>query len=473
MKAALINPGINQKYAVQEPLNLGFLASHLLANGIEVIIIDELAGQDVARLLQDYKPDIAGITATTPLAADAYRVAGMCREMGIRTVMGGVHASVMPDEALRHVDVVVSGEGETALVDIIKDDIRSGIITRPYIRDIDSIPPPARHLIQMDFYVRSKSRIPHSYLYFVPEGAKIASVLTSRGCPYSCIYCHNTWRGTPTRYNSPERVISEIIALKKDYAVETIFFIEDNLFVNKKRLRAICELIIDNNIEVLWGGNARVDNIDPEILALAKRAGCRQITFGFESGSQRMLEILKKKTTVAQNKQAIEMCNDAGIIPQGTFIVGSPMETLEDVRLTMKFIEDSNIESAGICIATPYPGTKLWDWAQENNLMPQTYSWSDFDYLNTPINLSPAIPKQELLGLIDKINVLLVMRQKGRVNVLSALKGIAKEPSKLFTIVQSLLNNPHLIRNLAERFVSQIFSGLISRKISSRWRRQS
>ncbi|MBF0458864.1 MAG: radical SAM protein [Nitrospirae bacterium] len=458
MKAALINPGRDQKYAVQEPLNLGFLASYLLANGVEVQIIDELAGQDVARELELFKPDIAGITATTPIAPDAYRVAGMCREMGILTVMGGVHASVMPDEALQHVDMVVKGEGEVALLDIIRDDIRSGIISRPYIKDIDSIPPPARHLLQMDFYVRSKSRIPHSYLYFVPAGAKTASVLTSRGCPYSCIYCHNTWRGTPTRYNSPERVISEIAGIKKDYGVETIFFIEDNLFVNKKRLRTICELMIENNLDVLWGGNSRVDNIDPEILNLAKKAGCRQITFGFESGSQRVLDILKKRTTVAQNKRAIELCNEVGIIPQGTFIVGSPDETLEDVRLTMKFIEESNIESAGICIATPYPGTQLWDWAQENNLMPETYSWPDFDYLNTPINLSPAIPKQELLRLIGKVNILLAMRQKGRVNVLSALKGIVKEPSKVFTIAASLIKNPYLIKNLAGRFLVQVFS---------------
>ncbi|MBF0487602.1 MAG: radical SAM protein [Nitrospirae bacterium] len=460
MKVALINPGTDQKYAVQEPLNLGFLASFLQANGVDVIIIDELAGQDIARELELYKPDIAGLTATTPLADDAYRAAGICREMGILTVMGGVHAGVMPDEALKHVNVVVKGEGETALFDIIRDDICGGIISRPYIKDIDSIPPPARHLLQMDFYVRSKSRTPHSYLYFVPTEAKTASVLTSRGCPYSCIYCHNTWRGTPTRYNSPERVVSEIADIKKDYGVETIFFIEDNLFVNKKRLRAICELMIDNNLNVLWGGNSRVDNIDPEILALAKKAGCRQITFGFESGSQRVLDILKKKTTVLQNKQAIELCNEVGIIPQGTFIVGSPMETLEDVRLTMKFIEESNIESAGICIATPYPGTQLWDWAKENNLMPETYAWRDFDYLNTPINLSPAIPKKELMALIEKVNILLAIRQKGRVNVLSAIKDIVREPSKVFTILESLIRNPRLVINLTKRFIAQVFSRL-------------
>ncbi|MBF0320986.1 MAG: radical SAM protein [Nitrospirae bacterium] len=458
MKVALINPGTDEKYAVQEPLNLGFLASHLLANGIGVTIIDELAGQDVARELGLYKPDIAGITATTPMAADAYRVAAMCKEMGIFTVMGGVHASVMPDEALKHVDVVVKGEGETALLDIIRDGIGNGIISRPYIKNIDTIPPPARHLLQMDFYVRSKSRIPHSYLYFVPEGAKTASVLTSRGCPYSCIYCHNTWRGMPTRYNSPERVISEIAGIKKEYGVETIFFIEDNLFVNKKRLRTICELMIEGNVDVLWGGNSRVDNLDRESIALAQRAGCRQITFGFESGSQRVLDLLKKKTTVAQNKLAIELCNEAGIIPQGTFIVGSPGETLEDVRLTMKFIEDSGIESAGVCIATPYPGTQLWDYAIEHNLMPETYTWSDFDYLNTPINLSPEIPKQELLKLIENVNILLAIRQMGRVNVLSAIRGIIKEPSKIFAILQSLVKNPSLVKNLAKRVIKQIFS---------------
>jgi radical SAM superfamily enzyme YgiQ (UPF0313 family) len=216
--------------------------------------------------------------------------------------------------------------------------------------------------------------------------------------------------------------------------------------------------MIESGLDMPWGGNSRVDNIDGEILALAREAGCRQITFGFESGSQRTLDILKKKTTVEQNKQAIRLCNEAGIIPQGTFIVGSPGETLEDVRLTVKFIEESGIESAGICIATPYPGTQLWDWAVENNLMPESYTWSDFDYLNTPINLSPEIPKQELLKIIEKVNVLLAIRQKGKVNVLSAVRGIIKEPAKILTILQTLSRDPSLIKNLAKRIFAQVFS---------------
>jgi len=360
-KVALINPGKDEKYAVQEPLNIGFIASYLEKNGIEVTIIDELAGQNVEKELDKYKPDVVGITATTPLAPDAYRIGDLCKKRGILTVIGGVHASVLPEEALQHADVVVKGEGEVAMLEIVRRGIKSGVVSCPYIKNIDEIPPPARHLMQMDFYLHTKDRLPETYLYFVPPHTKVASILTSRGCPYNCIFCHNSWRGIPYRFNSPERVISEVKYLIEKYHIQALFFIEDNFFVNKPRVKKICELMKRENINIIWGANSRVDNIDLEILQIAKKAGCRQVTFGFESGSQKILDVLNKKTTVEQNKRAIELCNKAGIIPQGTIMIGNPTETIEDVRATQQFLKESDIKSVGICITTPYPGTQLWN----------------------------------------------------------------------------------------------------------------
>jgi anaerobic magnesium-protoporphyrin IX monomethyl ester cyclase len=395
-KIALINPGKDERFAVQEPLHLGFIAAYLEKNDINVCIIDELAGQNVIEELNNFNPDIAGITATTPLAPDAYKVADMCKKMGILTVMGGVHATVLPEEALKHVDIVVKGEGEKAFLKIINENIRSGIVEAEHIKQLDEIPMPARHLMQMEFYVRSKDRLPETYLDFVPPKTRVAALLTSRGCPYDCIFCHNSWKGLPFRFNSAERVIDEIEHLIKRYRIRALFFIEDNLFVNKRRFKKICELLIERNLDLIWGGNARVDNVDMELLRLAKKAKCRQVTFGFESGSQRILDVLRKRTKVEQIRKAIHLCKEAGLRVNGTFIIGNPGETEEDIRLTQKLIRENPIDSVGVCIATPFPGTELYNIAQKQGAIPSNIKWSDFTYDKIPIWVNNKMPPQKI-----------------------------------------------------------------------------
>ena len=184
-KVALINPGGNEWFSTNEPLNLGFIAGYLEKNGVDVRIIDELAGQDVKKELEEYGPDIAGITAVTPLAGRAYQIAKLCRDKGVLTAMGGVHASILPDEALKHADIVIQGEGEAAMLSIVRGEIKTGVASKPYIKNIDDIPLPARHLMKMDFYLRTRDRLPDTYLEFVPPHTKTASILTSPGCPFS------------------------------------------------------------------------------------------------------------------------------------------------------------------------------------------------------------------------------------------------------------------------------------------------
>jgi radical SAM superfamily enzyme YgiQ (UPF0313 family) len=212
--------------------------------------------------------------------------------------------------------------------------------------------------------------------------------LTSRGCPYNCSFCHNSYRTLPFRFNTPEKVIEEIKLLVKNYDINAIFFVEDNLFVNRQRVRKICELLIKENLGIIWGANARVDNIDDDTLKLAYQAGCRQVTFGWESGSQRILDILNKRTTVEQNYESVRMCNRAGIAASGTLMIGNPSETVEDIRLTQKFMEESDIKGGiGICITTPYPGTKLWDWCIETGRVPEDFRWDEFDFHHVPIKV--------------------------------------------------------------------------------------
>jgi anaerobic magnesium-protoporphyrin IX monomethyl ester cyclase len=453
-RVALINPGTGMAY--QEPLNLGFLASYLELHNVQVTIIDEQAGQNVFNEIDKYNPDIVAITATTPTASSAYKIADRCKQQGILTVMGGVHASILPDEALKHVDIVIVGEGEKALLDIVLDNnINSRIISRPYIKNIDDVPIPSRHLMQMEFYLRTKDRIPDSYLYFVPPNTRTASIITSRGCPYNCVFCHNTWKHMPCRYNTPERVISEIKELVEQYDVHAIFFIEDNLFVNRKRLISICELLKKENLDLIWGGNARVDNIDEEILQIAKDAGCRQVTFGFESGSQKTLDRMKKGTTVEQNKEAIDACNEIGIIPQGTFMIGNPHETHEDTDLTIEFIINNKIESAGVCITVAYPGTDLWSWCFLQGKIPHDLKWDDFTFGENPIKICDDILYDELKQIQFRIDQICYFRKNNNLKMSKLALSSIKYPDRFFTMLNTLIHNPQMIIPIIKRMKIQ------------------
>jgi len=398
MKVALVNPGRGRRWAVSEPLNLGYIAGYLEQNGIEVKIIDQIAGQDVKEEIEHYGPDIIGLTAVTPLAPSVYKIADMCREKGILTVMGGVHASVMPEEALTHADIVVVGEGEMAMLDIINRGTKSGIVSYPYVKNIDDFPPPARHLIKQDFYfnILDKIRDLMAFLPFVPPSTKVATLLTSRGCPFRCIFCHNSWRQTPVRFHSAERVLSEIKQLKEDYGVEALFFMDDNFLANKPRVEEICRMMIEEKLDIIWGCNASSHYINPSTAQMIREAGCRELDFGWESGSQRILDVLNKSTTVERNREAIRICKEAGLMVTGTFMIGNPTETVEDIKLTQQFILENDIDTYGVCITTPYPGTKLWDWCDEQGLIPKSFDWSHFNQGDLEVRACDTISAREL-----------------------------------------------------------------------------
>jgi len=401
MKVALVNPGRGRRWTVSEPLNLGYIASCLEQNNIEVKIIDQIAGQDVKKEIEHYGPDMVGITAVTPLAPIAYKIADMCRKKGILTVMGGVHASVMPEEALTHADVVVVGEGEMAMLDIVKSGIKSGIVSYPYVKNIDKLLPPARHLMKQDFYSNILDKIKDlmAFLPFVPPSTKVATLLTSRGCPFRCTFCHNSWRQSPVRFHSAERVISEMKQLKEDYGVEALFFMDDNFLANKPRLEEICRMMIAEKLEIIWGCNASSHYINPTTAQMIREAGCRELDFGWESGSQRILDILNKSTTVERNREAIRTCKEAGLMVTGTFMIGNPTETIEDIKLTQQFILENGIDMYGVCITTPYPGTKLWDWCNEQGLIPKSFNWSDFNQGDLRVRACETISASELREL--------------------------------------------------------------------------
>jgi len=195
----------------------------------------------------------------------------------------------------------------------------------------------------------------------------------------------------------------------------------------------------------MWACNSRVDNLDMETMRLVKDAGCKQLIFGFESGSQRMLDILNKGTTVELNKRAIEMCHEVGLLATGSFMIGNPTETVEDIRETQNFIKENKPDFAGICITTPFPGTKLWDWCRDNNLVPETVDWSKFVITKfSPSMLAcNTIPPEELEKLFHETDSLIVSKKK-RVTPSWLLRMGMKHP--INTIKMAYRARNHLVK---------------------------
>jgi len=457
IKVALVNPGTFWKgmVFVYEPIGLGYIASYLEKNGIEVKIIDEIAGQNVKKEIKKFNPNIVGITANTLVIPDAYRIADICKEMGIRTVIGGTHASALPEEVLKHADIVVVGEGESAMLKIINENIKSGIVSAPYIENLDDIPILARHLIDMDFYFEF-----HSKFSLNPK-IKSGKMITSRGCSHKCLFCRNSFIKAPSRSNSAERVVSEMKFLIDKYKVENITFYDDNFLTDKDRVEKICDLIKENNINIKWFFESRADSINPRILKKVKEAGCYRILFGFESGSQKILNFLGKEIMVEQNQKAIDLCKEAGIFISGFFMVGSPIETIEDIEATKKFVEKNSNIFPIFHVFTPYPGTKFWELYKKNNILSEDLDWSRFVsaklffYLSfklfSPkfsehISVCDFIPKDELKIIFNQFMQIEKSRYLAVVKNSISYK-LYTDLLRLLWLIKFGLKHPHTLKN--------------------------
>jgi len=415
-KIALINIGTQREDAICEPMQLGFLAAFLKQRGIPVKIIDQTAGDNIKLELAKYSPDYVGVTATTPLVNEAYRILNYCKNQSYTTIIGGTHASAIPDEAKKYADYVVVGEGENALYAIITEQIPYGIIKYPHFENIDDLPAPDRSSINMEFYVRHNIKEPvHSY-YFIKRKMRMASMITSRGCPHACIYCHNSLNGKPpARYRSADHIFNEIVELKNKYHVDVIFFHDDDLFINKGRMLNICKKLEQSKLNLIWACNTRVTSVDKEVLDAAYQAGCRQLFYGIESGSQKVLDILNKKITVKQAEEAIRLTKQAGILVSAGFIIGAPGETRDDIKKTKEFFFSNAkcMDTLNLFVMTPFPGTALWDYCKAHKLIPESINWDDFRFDHGGFSINELFTKKQL----KKMRFLMLMEVFFKFNI--------------------------------------------------------
>lgn len=379
----LINPPFRTDLAdaITPPLGIGYIASCLRIRGFPCDILDcpalRMGGPALRGFLAGRRDRIVGISSTTPAIHAALEAAAIAREAmpSAMIVLGGPHLTALPTETLSaapSVNVVVMGEGEFTMHDLAlrlegPDPDLEGVRgiayraggsvrrtePRELIADLDALPFPAFDLMPMRRY-----RPSIKWYYRTP----IATMITSRGCPFKCIFCdsHLTF-GRKTRFRSPANVLGEIRLLIRDFGVREITFYDDTFTLNKGRVHEICDRIIAEKLDLTWGCLSRVDTLDRELLEKMKRAGCHMLSFGVESGSETMLARIQKGITPEQSLRAIRLARELGMDCAATMVLGIPGETIETMQETLEFIKKANPTYALFFRLVPFPGTKLYE----------------------------------------------------------------------------------------------------------------
>lgn len=376
MKIVLLNPPprkVAEKKDVPQyqHVGLGYLTSALEGEGYDVKVmdakLDRLSKKDVLEEIAAYSPDILGVTAMTHEIVMGAEVAKEYKDIdpNVKTVMGGVHVTALPEETLKqypHIDAGMIGEGERTFPELIRafergeKDFSSipGIVFRDnnneikytqneWIHDLDNLPLP-------------------NWKYF--GNARNYMIITARGCPHSCIFCMQA-SGKAVRKRSPESVIKEIEEVLAERAPEMFLFYDETFTLDKERVHRICDILIERGLDkkIKWSVTTRVDSVDRPLLEKLKRAGCTHVGFGVESGNEVTLQLLKKRITKKQVREAMALAKEMEFYTEAGFILGNPNETVETALETIDFASELNPDLVLYGIMVPYPGTEVREMA--------------------------------------------------------------------------------------------------------------
>jgi radical SAM superfamily enzyme YgiQ (UPF0313 family) len=363
------------------PLGIGYLAAVLEKNQYEVDVIDCQVHRPTSEQLEaefvKSQPDVVGVTSSTLTYNPALEIVKTAKKVfpNCLTVLGGPHVTVLPEQTLHEApeaDIIVRGEGEQTLLELAnlasRGDLKSlqevnGITfrkngqivhtkDRDFIQNLDELPHPA-----YDHFPLSKYKI---------SGKMYLPIITSRGCPFQCTFClASKMCGRQFRTRSPKKVVDELEWLRDAHGADVFAFYDDTFTFDMKRAYDICEEMKKRGFNLPWDCRTRVDRITPEILAKMRDANCLLIHFGVESGNQKMLDAMKKGTTIEQNARGIKMAKDAGISVAISVVVGYPGETADMLKETFDFIRKTGPDYVYVCQAIPYPGTEMYDRLKE------------------------------------------------------------------------------------------------------------
>ena len=410
MKVLLINPPAenevmaNLPAVVEEargynpPLGLLYLAAMLEQDKrfqVEVLDaqVEELDYPALREHIQKAGPDVVGITAMTFTLIDVLKTARIVKEIGkeIKVVLGGVHAHIYPEETLgrEEVDFLVLGEGEYTFPELLKNLSRPGawegikgigfkrdgklIITevRKFIQNLDEIPFPARHLTP---YRR--------YWSVIAKRTPVTTMITSRGCPFRCSFCHRPQLGKRFRARSAKNVVDEMEECARMGIYEVLIY-DDTFTVNRRRVMEICEEIKLRKLEVGWDVRARVDTVDEEMLKEMAGARCERIHYGVEAASARVLRQLNKQITIQRTREVFALTKKYGIATLAYFMLGSPTETEEDIMASIHLARELNPDFVHFTILTPFPATEIYQRAAREGIIKEDV-WRNFACGPTP-----------------------------------------------------------------------------------------
>ncbi len=451
MKILLITPPLTflpfEKPRVVAPLGVSYIAAFLENNRHEVKILDavgsgwrnkelvNVSGHQFVKVglppskirekISSWIPDMVGISCLfSSQAHNAHQTAKIVKDLdkNITTLFGGAHPSVTFEKTLQdpNVDFVVTGEGEITILELAKslnNPRKYGDVLglafkrgkkvvanppRPFIKNIDSLPLPARHLLPMEEYFKAAAG--HGA---AERKSRFTSMITSRGCPRNCVFCsiHTIW-GHRWRQRSPEKVLEEIQLLVKEYGVEEIHFEDDNLTLNPKRMEAICDGIIERDLDVSWTTPNGVDinTLNKDLLRKMKDSGCYWLCFGLEHGDPYFRNNVIGKTISSDHaKRVIRWSNEFGIWTNGFFIIGLPGETPETVRKTLDFAKEVDLDFASFFIAQPYPGTRLYELAIDTRYITEEPDWSGYKVLSPTMDIK-TMSEAEVSDWLRKAN---------------------------------------------------------------------
>ena len=390
------------------PLGLGYLAAVLEQNEYKVDVIDcqaaKLSYEEFKSEIGKRQPNIVGVTSTTLTYKSGLRIVKIAKEAfpNCLTIMGGSHVTFWDENALKEcpeLDVVVRKEGENTLLEIVQrleagksfHDVigitcrKDGKIVknpdRPYIKDLDSLPFPAHNLWPLETLRK--------------YGTIVYPIMASRGCVFWCDFCTAVRMfGRNYRIRSPKNVVDEIEFLHKTYGANQFTFYDDAFTVDQDRTAEICHEIEKRKLKIKWDCETRVDMVTKELLLKMREAGCIAIWFGVESGSQRVIDAMGKGFSLTQTMNAFQWAKHAGLMTVAGVILGFPGETKESAMETIKLVEKINPDDVGYYIATPYPGTPMYELVKEKGLLKVT----DFNKYDTatPTFESPEFTMEEL-----------------------------------------------------------------------------
>jgi len=402
MKIVFIQP---KTFHTWEALNIGYLASYLKRHGYNDIrfysgFFD--SNEEIINACKD--ADIVGFSCTSPQMKHALVLARAIKNKKNYIVFGGVHPSALPEDCLETgaVDAVVAGEGEDSFLEIVKGN-REKIVSGPYIENLDELPFPDRAVIKQERNIKQA---------YDDNGIRIASIFSSRGCPFRCAFCasNSVW-SRKTRYRSAENILEEFEKVVKDLRVDFVKFSDDTFTVNKRLVSDFCELKLKRDIKTPWGCNVRADNISEGLLRLMHKAGCSQMWVGAESGSAPVLKDMQKGITIESIKRIFKVSKDIGFYRRVYMLLGMPNESLEDIKKSEQLVDEIEPDAVGFTILAPYPGSLFYDRDVHKNV-----DWSYVDEYENRITSTKYLSNDELHfqqeRLVNKYKNKAVFRQR-------------------------------------------------------------